>query len=503
MISLHHEIFGRQYGELFKTPFGTCNRYRFFISTRTGNLKVKMPDGEIVNYNTPKLVDSTISKVNGFERNYPTPYSPQDIEVTSIKGNSDIYSIYFGWANKQYNDNYNIQDIGTFFSQFPNLYSINWDIYAYKKDAQRPTIKGNLFALPKSVTRVTVNKLDVLDRPNNIYGNFDSFTNDMQLTYFSDVDYWVSGGSKYYGNLAKTPPSVNFLKITATNNSILTYTSGKVWASSFDTLDIGNATMSYSDIDNLLNDMANSIATAIGSKVIRLAYCYRTVASDTAVAYLQSLGFTITILGILLNPMKILDLPLQNNFTDTTGINTMVAGGTSNLPTFTLEGGEYAATFNGSQSLKTNSNFVINSDKVSISFWLKTSQTTRATLGNGSSIDLSLNTWVDTLGIYTSGNAGGNAVTTQRNFVNWTHIVMIYDRNLGKDQGKIYVNGVLNFSQRTDNYANNIGNFVASIFILGQSASLTQGFNGQLKFLKIFNYPLTQTEITNLYNKTM
>ena len=134
---------------------------------------------------------------------------------------------------------------------------------------------------------------------------------------------------------------------------------------------------------------------------------------------------------------------------------------------------------------------------------MKTSQTTRATLGNGSSIDLSLNAWVGTLGIYTSGNAGGNAVTTQRNFVNWTHIVMIYDRNLGKDQGKIYVNGVLNFSQRTDNYENNIGNFVASIFILGQSASLTQGFNGQIKFFKIFNYPLSQAEITNLYNKIM
>ena len=60
---------------------------------------------------------------------------------------------------------------------------------------------------------------------------------------------------------------------------------------------------------------------------------------------------------IVKNEGLILDLPLQNNFTDTTGINTMIAGGTSNLPTFTLEDGEYAATFNGSQSLKTNANF--------------------------------------------------------------------------------------------------------------------------------------------------
>ncbi len=77
--------------------------------------------------------------------------------------------------------------------------------------------------------------------------------------------------------------------------------------------------------------------------------------------------------AIVKNEGLILDLPLQNNFTDTTGINTMIAGGTSNLPTFTLEGGEYAATFNGSQSLKTNANFIIGSDKISISYWQKTS----------------------------------------------------------------------------------------------------------------------------------
>ena len=43
--------------------------------------------------------------------------------------------------------------------------------------------------------------------------------------------------------------------------------------------------------------------------------------------------------AILKNEGLILDLPLQNNFTDTTRINTMIAGGSSNLPTFTLEGG--------------------------------------------------------------------------------------------------------------------------------------------------------------------
>ena len=58
----------------------------------------------------------------------------------------------------------------------------------------------------------------------------------------------------------------------------------------------------------------------------------------------------------------------------------MIAGGTSNLPTFVLDGSEYAAVFNGSQSLKTNANFNIGTDKISISFWMKTSQTGIAVL---------------------------------------------------------------------------------------------------------------------------
>lgn len=45
----------------------------------------------------------------------------------------------------------------------------------------------------------------------------------------------------------------------------------------------------------------------------------------------------------------------------------------------------------------------------------------------------------------------------------------------------------------------NISTIIATIF---GSGSL-YGLNGQMKFLKIFNYPLSPSEITNLYNKTM
>ena len=218
--------------------------------------------------------------------------------------------------------------------------------------------------------------------------------------------------------------------------------------------------------------------------------------------------------AIVKNEGLILDLPLQNSFVDATGKNTMRAGGTSNLPTFTLEGGEYAATFNGSQSLKTNSNFVINSDKVSISFWMKTSQTvvavvseisTNATSGNnafGVYINDLLANRIEIADNQSGLNIGNSATNINNNA--WRHIVLTIDRSLvGNQQNKIYVDGILSYVQNTTYQSDLNGNWELNPLFIGQRAGNSFGLNGQLKFLKIYNYHLSQTEITNLLNKTM
>ena len=219
--------------------------------------------------------------------------------------------------------------------------------------------------------------------------------------------------------------------------------------------------------------------------------------------------------AILKNEGLILDLPLQNSFTDTTGINTMIAGGTSNLPTFTLEGGEYAATFNGSQSLKTNSNFVLGTDKVSISFWIKTSQTAVAIVlelsnnyNNFNAFSSVINGTANRVEIsdHTSGGSNYNLGISATNINNniWRHIVLIIDRSkVGNQQNKIYVDGVLSYVQNTSLQDDLNGNWGLFPLFIGQRGGSQYGFNGKMKFLKIFNYPLSTTEITNLYNKTM
>lgn len=216
--------------------------------------------------------------------------------------------------------------------------------------------------------------------------------------------------------------------------------------------------------------------------------------------------------AIVKNEGLILDLPFQNSFVDATGKNTMIAGRASNLPTFTLEGGEYAATFNGSQSLKTNANFNINSDKVSISFWLKTSQTNTAAItelgtntnSNNSFISSINDTLANRVSItdHISGyNFGNSAININDN--NWYHVVLMINRSLvGNQQNKIYVDGILSYVQNTAYQSDLNGNWGLFPLFIGQRGGMYFGFNGQLKFLKIFNYPLSPSEITNLYNKT-
>ena len=215
--------------------------------------------------------------------------------------------------------------------------------------------------------------------------------------------------------------------------------------------------------------------------------------------------------AIVKNEGLILDLPFQNSFVDATGKNTMIAGGSANLPTFTLEGSEYAATFNGSQSLKTNANFVIGTDKVSISFWIKTSQTAIAIIAELSSVFDNYNAFAAyinspanrfTMADHTNSTIfNRTSGSTVINNNNWHHIALITDRSLGTNQTKIYIDN--NLVTVVDIAGDLNGNFGLFPLFIGQRGGSSLGFKGQMKFLKIFNYPLSTTEITNLYNKTI
>lgn len=211
---------------------------------------------------------------------------------------------------------------------------------------------------------------------------------------------------------------------------------------------------------------------------------------------------------------SILNLDFQNNFIDTSSSSlTMVAGGNSNPPTFALSGrkaGEYCAVFNGSQSIKTTTNLPVNSDKVTIAFWMKTSQTNIGVVVMLSNDYNSYSAFTSILNdlhpnrIYIADHTTSYNIGYSSNIINdnnWHHIAMTIDRSQnGINQNRIYVDGNLAYSQNTS-YQNDLnGLFSSSPLFIGQGGGSSLGFIGSLTRLKIYNYPLTAVEVSTLYN---
>lgn len=132
-----------------------------------------------------------------------------------------------------------------------------------------------------------------------------------------------------------------------------------------------------------------------------------------------------------------------------------------------------------------------------ISFWAKTeTMTTRNLIFNyGVYNTTNPNNW--SAFYYSATNAvlvnGSNTVNTTNNNLTWYHYVCTYDGM----KSRIYKDGVListsmNFIMNTLNDSD--------IFKLGITGSSIYGFNGAIDDLKIYNYALTDAQVSQLYN---
>ncbi|SHJ19946.1 Concanavalin A-like lectin/glucanases superfamily protein [Cruoricaptor ignavus] len=190
------------------------------------------------------------------------------------------------------------------------------------------------------------------------------------------------------------------------------------------------------------------------------------------------------------------------------GLNGIMTG-TLTFDTGRKEGTQSLKFING--CVKTVLPLPINSDKVSISFWIKTTQTE-----TGVVVELSTNfNNNNAFGVFTNdflvgrveisdhhpwGYNIGNS-TVNINNGNWFHIVTTIDRSLGVTQNQIYVNGSLSYIQH-DSYAGDlIGNWANDILFIGQRGASSFPFIGNLQDLKIYNRVLSKEEITALYNE--
>lgn len=278
---------------------------------------------------------------------------------------------------------------------------------------------------------------------------------------------------------------------------------------------------SPSDATVIINGLPQNEITTRGDELITWEV--------SKTGYVKKTGsFTITTnvdYNIALIPTPILNIPFNNNFNELTGNNSVIAGGTANFPTFVTgrRGTDFAASFNGSQSVKTASNVLINGDKLSVSFWMKTTQTSTAIIA-----DLSNNTWqvpnntVKTFEIGINENTpkwGGvgrlfcthtevevindrNPIFTNININdgNWRHFVITIDRALQSIiESNIYINGII--SQEKLAASETEGDFINDILCIGQQHNNILGFNGQIQEFKLFNFILSIEDIERLYRE--
>lgn len=204
---------------------------------------------------------------------------------------------------------------------------------------------------------------------------------------------------------------------------------------------------------------------------------------------------------------------LQNNLIDSgsLGLNG-IPGGTSNSPSFGVgrKGNDFCANFNGGQSFKTPSNVIYTTDKISVSFWIKTTQTNIAQLIESSpDVNSNANIWASSindsynlnkLGLL-SKNSNWNIRTSSVNINTgqWVHVVGIIDRSrTGADEIQIYINNELKTATTTSSADNN-GIFSSQTLFIGQRNGTSYGFNGSMQQLRIYNRVLTTAEINSLY----
>ena len=198
-------------------------------------------------------------------------------------------------------------------------------------------------------------------------------------------------------------------------------------------------------------------------------------------------------------------------YSEIDGINGFLPVTQNGTVTFTTDrkGGNTAVQF-GSGDL-TTINSLPASPIWSFSFWIKTTDTSSlrsiiafnlVTTGNRE-LGILVENGKIRAEINNAGKANlnvGTAPTKVNNNI-WHHVVVILDSTqAASNEVKIWIDNISQTLTKSYN-SDTSGNFINKGLIFGRTSSNLNYFNGALDDLKIYNRPLNQTQITNLYNE--
>lgn len=180
-----------------------------------------------------------------------------------------------------------------------------------------------------------------------------------------------------------------------------------------------------------------------------------------------------------------------------------VKTGAANFTTGRKAGTQCLQFING--CVRTPSNLPINSDKLTVSFWINTSQVTAGAIvmEMGVTAPTNANRLFDIL--LNNDNAGslmGRAGTLIPSVItnfkdSWKHIVFTFNRALSDNE----INGFLNNVFISSSAGTLTNTFINDILFIGQRNAASSQFEGNLQDIRIYNRVLSASEIKNLFNE--
>ena len=220
--------------------------------------------------------------------------------------------------------------------------------------------------------------------------------------------------------------------------------------------------------------------------------------------------------GIPLNP--ILHYPLASNALDLSPQNNsgVISGGVTFGTVSDINGKSLqCATFSNGAIVTNNLITPLSlTDKMTLSFWLKTSQTQLAVpfeyspnWNHNNAFIITLNESANGLFLVGSRTNAYNIRTVDNFIANddvWRHYIYVIDRSLGvTTELKVYVNNNLaNLSLWRNHNNDQIGNFWSQRFYIGARNPNQFFFNGSISNVVMYDRVLTENERNSIFNLT-
>lgn len=382
--------------------------------------------------------------------------------------------------------NYSGNSYGT--DRFGNLssaYSSSWNYVPYATISGLPTGTSSR-SISMWVKPEIVNSDNVLfsygtNSGNAAYGGSFNATNMYQFSYSSNLAFQTSTSIGVWKHVVMTFETGGAAKIYV-NGALVASGNYPAWNTGASTaFYLGSLFGSTSSFNGLIDDLR------IYNRAINAAEALELY--DGTPSYVTQL---------------VREFKFNNSYADETAISSFYDNGFNNFVADRNSNPNGALRINARGTKATINNLPNNTSQRSVSIWYKVASASSDNVlfvygsangqqAYGASFN-NTNTW------YNFSYLTNTSATNPSNDGQWHHLVTTFDQS---KNSKIYVDGVLLIQQTQTDWNTNASATNFDFWLGGLFSENSSPFNGSVDDLKIYNYALSQTEVTNLYTNNM